>query len=68
MRTLDIIRRAFRKPKGLRPRPRKAEFVCGDCERWERCGLPPDENCIVRAAQLERGWTPLKRYALLPPC
>jgi len=40
------------------------EFTCSDCERWERCGLPPSDTCVVRAAQLERGdwkWRALAR-------
>ena len=32
---------------------RSAEFTCGDCERRERCGQPPSEACVVRAAQVE---------------
>jgi hypothetical protein len=68
MRTLDIFRRAFAKRKVFGSRRRVPTFVCGDCERWERCGLPPHDDCIVRAAQIERGWTPLKRCRLLPPC
>jgi hypothetical protein len=37
-------------------RPR--DFTCGDCERSDRCGLPPSDRCIVRAAQIARGdWT-----------
>jgi hypothetical protein len=39
------------------------EFTCSDCERWERCGLPPDAACVVRAAQLERGDWKLRRQA-----
>jgi len=35
----------------LRSRP---DFYCGQCERWERCGLPPSEDCIHRAMQIER--------------
>jgi hypothetical protein len=39
-------------------RQRRPEFTCGDCERSERCGLPPSDRCIVRAAQIARGdWT-----------
>ena len=30
------------------------EFNCGDCERHDRCGLPPDDACIVRATQIAR--------------
>ncbi len=37
---------------------RPSEFTCGDCERSDRCGLPPSDRCIVRAAQIARGeWT-----------
>jgi hypothetical protein len=40
---------------------RPSEFACGDCERVERCGLPPSDDCIEKAAQIERGWTrPIK--------
>jgi hypothetical protein len=42
---------------------RRPEFTCGDCERSERCGLPPSDRCIVKAAQIGRGdWTG-KRHA-----
>jgi hypothetical protein len=33
---------------------RLSRFTCGDCDRWERCGLPPDANCVYRAAQVAR--------------
>jgi hypothetical protein len=33
---------------------RPPEFACGDCERWRRCGLPPDADCPVRGEQIER--------------
>jgi hypothetical protein len=42
---------------------REPEFTCSDCERWERCGSPPDDACVVRAAQLERGDWKLRRRA-----
>lgn len=42
---------------------REPEFTCGDCERWERCGLLPSDDCVVRAAQLERGDWKLRRQA-----
>ena len=42
------------------------EFTCSDCERWEQCGLPPNENCVFRAAQLEDGgWKSRKRARAL---
>jgi hypothetical protein len=40
---------------------RQDEFTCGDCERSDRCGLPPSEDCVVRAAQLARGDWDLRR-------
>jgi len=33
---------------------RASEFTCGDCEQNERCGLPPHEDCPVKAAQIAR--------------
>jgi len=33
---------------------RRAVFTCGDCDRNELCGLPPHEDCPVKAAQLAR--------------
>jgi hypothetical protein len=42
-------------------RPR--EFTCGDCERSDRCGLPPSDQCIVKAAQIARGDWKARRYA-----
>lgn len=30
------------------------EFACGDCERLQRCGRPPTDECAVKLAQLER--------------
>ncbi len=32
---------------------REEKFTCGDCERWERCGQRPSEQCVARAAQIE---------------
>jgi hypothetical protein len=41
---------------------RTSDFVCGGCERWERCGLPSSNGCIVRAAQIARdGDRPTRR-------
>jgi hypothetical protein len=34
-----------------RPSPR---FSCGDCERNEKCGLPPHEDCEFRIMQVVR--------------
>jgi len=42
---------------------RQPDFTCGDCDRFDRCGLPPSETCVVRAEQLERGDWKLRRKA-----
>jgi hypothetical protein len=30
------------------------KFSCGDCERNASCGLPPSDQCAVRAEQIAR--------------
>jgi hypothetical protein len=47
----DILTHAKDFIDGLRQPP---EFVCGDCERNQRCGLPPHADCIEKAMQRER--------------
>jgi hypothetical protein len=44
----------------------RERFVCGDCERWERCGLPPSDDCIVKAAQMARDPDRPKKRPALP--
>ena len=47
---------------------RLSNFTCGDCERWRRCGLPPDVQCVPRAAQVaSRDWKAGRRSLLLGP-
>jgi hypothetical protein len=51
----DVFARFARTVAALRRPP---EFNCGDCERTDRCSLPPSDRCIVRAAQIASGdWT-----------
>jgi len=39
-----------------------SEFTCSDCEKWEQCGQPPTETCIVKAAQPARAdWKSARR-------
>ena len=60
MRTWDAVRRlpgmvgSRSRLNLLAARRRQADFMCRDCERWQRCGLPPDGNCVARAEQLAR--------------
>ena len=34
---------------------RRNQFTCGDCTMNERCGLPPSDKCVARAAQIASG-------------
>jgi hypothetical protein len=54
MSARDIVRSALTRFAHWIAAGRKTEFICQDCERWRRCGLPPDANCIARAEQVER--------------
>ena len=65
MRALERIRSVGRVLQALAPPRRPRTFTCGDCERWQRCGLPPDTSCAARAEQLARnGGRPPSRTAL----
>jgi hypothetical protein len=66
MAALDVVRGVIARLAALVARRRPAsDFICGECERWERCGLPPDRNCIVMAAQIARdGGRSTKRIIL----
>lgn len=69
MHALDVVRGALAKLAGpiIRPRRRRG-FACGECERWERCGLPPNDQCIVMLAQIARNGGRLVKRPSLPPC
>ncbi len=55
MGTLEAIRGTIAKLASLMARRRRQpDFVCGECERWQRCGLPPSKKCVVMAAQIAR--------------
>ena len=42
---------------------RASGVTCGKCEQNERCGLPPHEDCVVKAAQIARDGN----YSRTPP-
>jgi hypothetical protein len=66
MRVVDAVKAGIAGITRLMARRRRTSgFICGECERWERCGLPPNKNCIVMAAQIARdGERPVKRRIL----
>jgi hypothetical protein len=67
MRAFDLVRGIFAKLAALIT-PSRHDFVCGECERWERCGQPPDDRCIVMATQIaQRRGRPV-RHVGLPQC
>lgn len=66
MRVLDRIHGALTGFADLIVRGRQIDFTCADCDRWQRCGLPPSETCVARAAQIERdGGKPVRRSAIV---
>lgn len=45
---------------------KRDEFTCGDCERWERCGLVSSDRCIIKAGQIASGdWKSRRRISAL---
>ncbi len=54
MRALEVIRTIFSTiADSMATSRRGSRFTCGDCERNEHCGQPPnDNNCVVKAAQM----------------
>jgi hypothetical protein len=53
MRALGAIRTNVSKLASLIATTRQGSgFVCGEGERWQRCGLLPSDKCILRAARI----------------
>lgn len=55
MRTFGKMRQIFTTlAKRIAGPRRELGFVCGECERWRRCGLAPSDNCVVMLEQIAR--------------
>jgi hypothetical protein len=55
MPTLALVRRiAAMIAIGRETSRRLSRFTCGDCEQSERCGLPPDDGCVIKAMHIAR--------------
>ena len=55
MSIFAIMRRALTTLAQRIAGPRRVSgFVCGECERGRRCGLPPSNDCIVMLEQIAR--------------
>ncbi len=64
MRALDAAHEIFAKfARIIAALYRASDFTCGDCERRQRCDLPPGSACSVRAAQIARNGGPPSRRA-----
>ncbi len=64
MRILDTTRRAAGKlARVIAGPPPLSGFICGECERWRSCGLPPSKNCVVMLEQMAREDRDTHRYA-----
>jgi hypothetical protein len=55
MPAIDFVRTLFDRFTRRARVPRRDEFACGDCVMNERCGQPPSEDCVARAAQIATG-------------
>ena len=67
MRVFDAVQATIAKLTGLIARARRGpEFFCAECERREQCALPPDNRCVVMAAQIERNGGRSVKRAILP--
>jgi hypothetical protein len=64
MRPAKVIRDVLNKcVRTLASWPQATDFVCTDCERWARCGMPSSDDCIFKAEQIARGDWKLRRRA-----
>jgi hypothetical protein len=68
MRLIDPFRHLFdRVARRIASERRLAQFTCGDCSRWEHCGLPPSAACTHRAAQIAADdWRDRRRSPVEP--
>jgi hypothetical protein len=67
MRVFDAVQATIAKLTALIARARRGrEFFCAECERREQCALPPDNQCVVMAAQIERNGGRSVKRAILP--
>jgi hypothetical protein len=49
MPTFAVVRRIAAMVAADRKTSRRlSRFTCGDCEQSERCGLPPDDGCVIK--------------------
>lgn len=79
MRALDAIRTICRTICGkiagrLATSRRVSDFTCGECERNQKCGLPPHDDCVYRLMQIaardgapRRRWTTVAYYRAMRP-
>ena len=55
MRASDLFQTIIVKiRKGAAALDRFSRITCGDCERNKQCGLPPHDDCLVKAMQIAR--------------
>jgi hypothetical protein len=65
MRALDVVQGIFTKLASIVTVRGRSDFACGECERWERCGLPPSDKCIVMAVQIARNGGRSSKWTIL---
>jgi len=55
MRAFDLLQTIAAKIRmSVAASNRLSRFTCGDCERNQRCGLAPHDDCLIKAMQIAR--------------
>jgi len=55
MRAIYSLKALISGIRGRLAAVRKKELLyCSECERSERCGLPPSDDCVYKLEQIER--------------
>jgi len=66
MRATTVIQKILSELASKLASSKPIDFVCADCERWARCGLPTSDNCLFKAEQIARGdWKTRRRVRTL---
>jgi hypothetical protein len=63
MSTASLLRDVLKNVASTVGSPRPHDFVCSDCERWARCGMPSSDDCVFKAEQIARGDWQMKRLS-----
>jgi hypothetical protein len=63
MNPVNVIRKILGEFASKLSSSKPVDFVCADCERWDRCGMPSSDDCVFKAEQIARGDWQMKRLS-----